>query len=135
MRNRLLIGEVNDGNSFYANGGIAGHAGLFSTGAELILLLQVLLNRGSYDGHSYIKSQVVDGFLTLDEYENFLGWQHPAQFPDGSFSHTGFTGTYVFGEPHDQLSVVLLTNKQGQGTDAKGQFPNLGPLQTAKSKR
>lgn len=130
-RNRLLIGEVNDGNSFYANGGIAGHAGLFSTGAELSLLLQVLLNRGSYDGHSYIKSRVVDAFLTLDKYENFLGWQHPAQVPDGSFSHTGFTGTYVFGDPHDHLSVVFLTNKQGQGTDAKGQFPNLGPLQTA----
>ncbi|MEP6506654.1 MAG: serine hydrolase [Gemmatimonadales bacterium] len=130
-RNRLLVGEVNDGNSFYANGGIAGHAGLFSTGAELSVLLQVLLNRGSYDGHSYIKPAVVDAFLNLDKYANFLGWQHPAQFPDGSFSHTGFTGTYVFGDPRDHLSIVLLTNKQGQGTDAKGQFPNLGPLQTA----
>lgn len=130
-RERLLVGEVNDGNSFYANGGIAGHAGLFSTGAELSVLLEVLLNRGSYNGHAYVKPGVVGQFLTLDKYQNFLGWQHPAQMPDGSFSHTGFTGTYVFGDPRDHLSVVLLTNKQGRGTDAKGLFPNLGPLQTA----
>lgn len=130
-RDRLLIGEANDGNSFYANGGIAGHAGLFSTGAELSVLLQVLLNRGSYAGHSYISPAAVDAFLTLDKYQNFLGWQHPAHLPDGSFSHTGFTGTYVFGDPRDHLSIVLLTNKQGQGTDATGAFPNLIPLQNA----
>jgi len=130
-RERLLVGEVNDGNSFYANGGIAGHAGLFSTGAELSVLLEVLLNRGSYGGHSYVKPEVIDRFFTLDKYQNFLGWQHPPQMPDGAFSHTGFTGTYVFGDPHDHLSVVLLTNKQGRGTDAKGLFPNLGPLQIA----
>ena len=130
-RDSVLVGEVNDGNSFYANGGIAGHAGLFSTGAELSVLTEVLLNRGSYGGRSYIKPEVVDRFLTLDKFQNFLGWQHPPQTPDGSFSHTGFTGTYVFGDPRDHLSVVLLTNKQGQGTNAKGQFPNLGPLQTA----
>ncbi len=129
-RDRLLVGEVNDGNSFYANGGIAGHAGLFSTGTELSILLQVLLNRGSYAGHSYIRPEVVDRFLRLDKYENFLGWQHQAQLPDGSFSHTGFTGTYVFGDPRDRLSIVLLTNRQGHGTDAKGLFPNLTPLQT-----
>jgi len=130
-RERLLVGEVNDGNSFYANGGIAGHAGLFSTGAELSVLLEVLLNQGSYRGHTYIRPEVVGRFLTLDKYQNFLGWQHPPQMPDGSFSHTGFTGTYVFGDPRDHLSIVLLTNKQGIGTDAKGLFPNLAPLQTA----
>ncbi|MEO5902719.1 MAG: serine hydrolase [Gemmatimonadaceae bacterium] len=130
-RDRVLIGEVNDGNSFYANGGIAGHAGLFSTGAELSVLMEVLLNGGSYAGRSYITRDVVDRFLTLDKYQNFLGWQHPAQMPDGTLAHTGFTGTYVFGDPRDHLSIVLLTNKQGRGTDANGLFPNLGPLQTA----
>jgi CubicO group peptidase (beta-lactamase class C family) len=133
-RSGTLVGEVNDGNSFYANDGVAGHAGLFSTAGEASVLLNVLLNHGSYNGRNYVSPGVIDRFFTLDKYQNYLGWQYPSGTPPGTFSHTGFTGTYVLGDPRDGVAIVLLTNRQHMGTDAKGFFPNLGPLQAAVTK-
>jgi len=133
-RQYVLDGEVDDGNSFYANGGVAGHAGLFSTAADLRVLLDLLNNHGSYEGHQYIRPDVVDAFLTRDKYQNYLGWQSPTTLPEGNFSHTGFTGTYVLGVPKYGLSIVLLTNRQNMGTNASGYFPDVGPLQQAVAK-
>jgi CubicO group peptidase (beta-lactamase class C family) len=133
-RQRVLLGEVDDGNSYYENGGVAGHAGLFSTAGDLGVLLDLLNNRGNYGGRQYIRPQVVDAFLTRDKYENYLGWQAPSSLPSGSFSHTGFTGTYVAGVPLYKLSIVLLTNRQNMGTNPKGYFPDVGPLQQAVSR-
>ena len=130
-RQYVLDGEVDDGNSFYANGGVAGHAGLFSTAEDLRVLLDMLLNRGQYGGDQYIRPNVIDEFFTRDKYQNFLGWQAPAGLPTGSFSHTGFTGTYVAGIPKYKLSIVLLTNRQNMGTNPEGYFPDVGPLQQA----
>jgi CubicO group peptidase (beta-lactamase class C family) len=130
-RQRVLIGEVDDGNAYYANGGVAGHAGLFSTAADLRVLVDLLNSRGSYGGRQYIRPEVIDAFLTRDKYQNYLGWQAPSYLPAGSFSHTGFTGTYVAGVPQYKLSIVLLTNRQNMGPDAKGYFPDVGPLQQA----
>jgi CubicO group peptidase (beta-lactamase class C family) len=127
----VLVGEVDDGNSYYANGGVAGHAGLFSTAADLRVLLDLLNGRGSYGGRRYIRPEVIDTFLTRDKYQNYLGWQAPTYLPAGSFSHTGFTGTYVAGVPQYGLSIVLLTNRQNMGTNALGYFPDVGPLQQA----
>jgi CubicO group peptidase (beta-lactamase class C family) len=133
-RHGVLLGEVDDGNAWYANGGVAGHAGLFSTAAELRVLVDLLLARGSSGGHSYIRPEVVARFLTRDRYDNYLGWMRPRGLPEGSFMHTGFTGTYVLGVPQYGLSVVLLTNRQNMGPDAQGYFPNLAPLQEAVSR-
>jgi CubicO group peptidase (beta-lactamase class C family) len=130
-RQRVLVGEVDDGNAYYANGGVAGHAGLFSRAADLRVLLDLLNNRGRYGGRQYIRPEVVDAFLTRDKYQNYLGWQAPSYLPAGSFSHTGFTGTYVFGVPAYKLSVVLLTNRQNMGTDARGYFPDIAALEQA----
>jgi serine-type D-Ala-D-Ala carboxypeptidase len=133
-RHYVLDGEVDDGNSFYAHGGIAGHAGLFSTAAELRVLVDLLDAGGTYGGRRYISDDVVKRFLTRDRYDNYLGWMLTAGMPAGSFSHTGFTGTYLLGVPRYGLSVVLLTNHQNLGTDAKGYFPNVAPLQAAVSR-
>jgi CubicO group peptidase (beta-lactamase class C family) len=138
-REHVLDGEVDDGNSFYANGGVAGHAGLFSTARDVGVLLDMLVNRGSTGGRreggrQYIRPAVIDEFFTRDKYQNFLGWQAPAGLPPGSFSHTGFTGTYVVGIPKYGLSIVLLTNRQNMGTNAEGYFPDVGPLQQAVAK-
>src|ERR1700674_1360162 len=133
-RQYILNGEVDDGSSFYANGGVAGHAGVFSTAADVRVLLDLLNNRGSYAGHQYIRPQIVDMFLTRDKYQNYLGWQAPATLAEGSFSHTGFTGTYVLGVPKYGLSIVLLTNRQNMGTNASGYFPDVGPLQQSVAK-
>jgi CubicO group peptidase (beta-lactamase class C family) len=122
-RTYVLNGEVDDGNSFYANGGVAGHAGLFSTAADVRVLLDLLIDRGTYGGRPYIHPDVVDTFLTLDKYQNYLGWQAVAYLPPGSFSHTGFTGTYVAAIPKYRLSIVLLTNRQTWGP---ARIPTLG---------
>lgn len=130
-RQYVLDGETDDGNSWYANGGVAGHAGLFSTAADLHALLDMLLARGGSRGRQYIRPQVIDRFFTRDQYQNFLGWMAPNGMPPGSFNHTGFTGTYVLGVPAHGLSIVLLTNRQNMGTDARGYFPDVGPLDAA----
>jgi CubicO group peptidase (beta-lactamase class C family) len=133
-RQYVLDGETDDGNAWYANQGVAGHAGLFSTAADLHVLIDLLLANGRARGHQYIRPEVVDRFLTRDRYQNFLGWMSPNGLPEGSFSHTGFTGTYVLGVPKYGLSIVLLTNRQNMGTDARGYFPDVGPLQAAVSR-
>ncbi len=130
-RQYVLNGEVDDGNAFYANGGVAGHAGLFSTAADLHVLLDLLNARGRYAERQYIRPEIVDQFLTLDKYQNYLGWEAPKYLPAGSFSHNGFTGTYVTGIPSRGLSIVLLTNRQNMGTNSRGFFPDVGPLQQA----
>jgi len=129
-RTYTLAGEVNDGNAYYAFGGVAGHAGLFSTAAELRVLLDLLLRRGEYGGRRYLRPETVDAFLTRDRYGHGLGWMMPRELPEGSFAHTGFTGTYVAGVPRYGLAVVLLTNRQNLGRDAEGQYPDVSGLRT-----
>ena len=133
-RDYMLVGETDDGNSFYANNGVAGHAGLFSTAGDLHVLLDLLDAKGKYRGKQYIGATTIERFLTRDKFGHYLGWQYPADMPTGTFMHTGFTGTYVMSVPVHGLSVVLLTNRQGIGPDAKGFFPNIAPLQAAVSK-
>lgn len=94
-------------------------------------MAELLNNRGTYDGRRIISAPVIDRFLTLDRFRNYLGWRLPKEMPPGSFDHTGFTGTYVLGVPRYKLSVVLLTNRQNLGTDPRGYFPDLAPLQLA----
>ncbi len=130
-RRRTLVGEVDDGNAWYANGGVAGHAGLFSDAADLRVLLRLLLDGGTYGGRRYLKQATIRTFLARDRYGNYLGWEDPADTPPGTFSHNGFTGTYVLAIPASGVAVVLLTNRQNAGTDARGYFPDVGPLQRA----
>jgi CubicO group peptidase (beta-lactamase class C family) len=130
-RHQTLVGEVNDGNAFHAFDGVAGHAGLFSTAEDLDVLLQLLLNEGEYRGRRYVSPQVVDTFMTPTGDGQALGWQIPGYAPPRSFDHTGFTGTYVLGVPARGLAVVLLTNRQNVGVNARTRYPDVGPLQRA----
>lgn len=134
-RRYVLDGEVDDGNSFYAHGGIAGHAGLFATASQLRALIDMLERGGTTRGNvRLLSADVIRRFLTRDRYDNYLGWMRSPSLPEGSFYHTGFTGTYVLGVPKYGLTVVLLTNRQNMGTDARGYFPNLASLQDAIAK-
>ncbi len=130
----VLAGEVNDGNAFHANGGVAGHAGLFSTASELRILLDLLNARGESEGRRVIGGETIERFLTRDGYGHYLGWMLPRDMPEGSFSHSGFTGTYVLGVPAHGLSIVLLTNRQNLGTNERGYFPDVAPLTAAISR-
>ncbi|MFK7844069.1 MAG: serine hydrolase domain-containing protein [Rhodothermales bacterium] len=133
-RTRVLLGEVNDGNAYHAHGGIAGHAGLFSNAAELQILLELLLNNGTYRDKELIKPEVIQTFLTPNNTDNGLGWAMASNvllvddLPPGTFGHTGFTGTYAIAVPAHELSIVLLTNRQHAGVGEDGRYPSINDL-------
>jgi CubicO group peptidase (beta-lactamase class C family) len=133
-REYTLIGEVNDGNAWYANSGVAGHAGLFSTADDLQVLVNLLLDKGAYRGEQIISESVIDTFLTKNNFENALGWVMQKEIiaaegtPEGTFGHTGFTGTNVVIIPKFDLSIILLTNRQHVGPGEDGTYLNLRPL-------
>lgn len=136
-RQYTLRGEVNDGNSWYANGGVAGHAGLFATVSDLQVLVDLLLHEGRFDGKQLISASVIDTFLTKDRYGNGLGWAMDKDIisaegsPAGTFGHTGFTGTNIVAVPQDSLSIILLTNRQNVGPQQSGYYWDLGDLRQA----
>lgn len=133
-RDYVLIGEVNDGNSFYAHQGLAGHAGLFSTAADLKILMELLLNKGVYKDRRIISEEIIETFLTKDKYGHGLGWaMSPSavpvdNLPPGSFGHTGFTGTFAVGIPHYNLSLILLTNRQNLDVNPDGNYNSVTGL-------
>ena len=133
-RNYTLIGEVNDGNSFYANGGIAGHAGLFSTARDLAVLGQAMLNGGSYGKVKLYDHEVIEDFTTPQRFGQGYGWELDKSWYMGdkhsekAFGHTGFTGTQVIFDPVYDLQIIVLTNKQNNGPLETGSYPSTGGL-------
>jgi len=119
-RNKLVQGEVHDETSLLL-GGVAGHAGLFSTAEDLSKLCLVMLNEGKYNGKQFFKSETVKLFTKRysPESTRALGWDTKSatrssagnKFSKKSFGHTGFTGTSVWIDPERQLFVVFLTNR------------------------
>jgi uncharacterized protein YbbC (DUF1343 family)/CubicO group peptidase (beta-lactamase class C family) len=114
----MLRGDVHDPTA-RRMGGVAGHAGLFSTADDLAKFAQVLLNGG--DG---ILSAAAVAKMTSPEQPpaapvlRGFGWDIDSPFssnrgdllPVGSFGHTGFTGTSVWIDPTTQTYIILLTN-------------------------
>jgi CubicO group peptidase (beta-lactamase class C family) len=112
-----LRGEVHDENA-YALGGVAGHAGLFSTAADLSVFAQMMLNGGEYNGVQIISKQTVELFTSRAFGHRALGWD-TAEGDYGSgrylgptaYGHTGFTGTSMWIDPEREMFVILLTNR------------------------
>lgn len=133
-RNYTLKGEVNDGNTWYANGGISGAAGLFSTVVDLQKLVDMLLAKGKVGERKFISAQTIEQFLVKDQFNNGLGWMmdptNPVMknAPAGTFAHTGFTGTSIVVVPQANISVIMLINRQNMGLSSKGTYYDLGPL-------
>ena len=131
-RRYTFLGEVNDGNAHHGFEGVAGHAGLFAPAGELQAVLRLLLNEGEGpDGSRFVEAETVRRFLAPTGDGQALGWQLPGYAPEGSFGHTGFTGTFVLGVPTRGLSLVLLTNRQNTGVDSETAYVDVGPLQRA----
>jgi CubicO group peptidase (beta-lactamase class C family) len=133
-RTYTLKGEVNDGNAWYANGGISGAAGLFSTVADLQKLVDMLMNKGKVGKVQFISEKTIASFLTKDKFSNGFGWMmDPSNSfmknaPEGSFGHTGFTGTSISVIPQSGISVILLINRQNIGLLKSGEYYNVGPI-------
>lgn len=133
-RKYVLKGEVNDGNAWYANQGISGHAGLFSTVDDAQKLVDMLLNKGRAGKKQFLSSSIIDSFLTEDRFHNGLGWMMDSTNsfmkggPAGTFGHTGFTGTSITVVPQYHLSVILFINRQNMGLLKSGFYYNPNPL-------
>lgn len=117
-REHSIWGEVHDGNGFFL-GGAAGHAGLFSTAPETLVLAHQFLA----DHSKLLNAQTCELFrqnLTegLEEARS-VAWQLAVtkdsaaglDLPRDSFGHSGFTGTSCWIDPHNQRVFVLLTNR------------------------
>ena len=119
-RGGLLWGTVHDENA-WAIGGVAGHAGLFSTARDLALFSMMVLNGGEgANGIRIAKPATIARWTSRQGKESTrtLGWDSPDGgssagqfFSPWSFGHTGFTGTSIWIDPEKDLFVVVLTNR------------------------
>ena len=119
-RQRQLRGEVHDENASRFNG-VSGHAGLFSTGADLSRVARMWLNGGTLDGARLASAETVAAFTRAQDTlisKRALGWETPNgmnsaghRLSPRAFGHTGFTGTSMWIDPSRDLFVILLTNR------------------------
>ncbi|RCG13544.1 class A beta-lactamase-related serine hydrolase [Streptomyces reniochalinae] len=116
-----LRGSVHDANA-WAMGGVAGHAGVFSTVDDLALLAQALLNGGAYRGHRVLSRHAVtllerDYNRRFPRHDHGLGfelnqpWYMGGLTSPRTLGHTGFTGTSLVIDPASRSFAILLTNR------------------------
>lgn len=112
-----IQGEVHDENA-WALGGVAGHAGLFSTAADLSIFAQMMLNGGTYGGVRIASDSAVALFTTRTAGTRALGWDTSdgegsagMVMGEHAYGHTGFTGTSLWIDPDRELFVILLANR------------------------
>ena len=117
----MIRGEVHDENA-WSLGGVAGHAGLFSTAHDLAVLARTLLNGGRYGDVRILEADTVRAMLVNENAEfpansHGLGFELDQRwYMDGlstpvTFGHTGYTGTSVVIDPLSDSFVILLTNR------------------------
>ncbi|MDA0313785.1 MAG: serine hydrolase [Bacteroidetes bacterium] len=123
FRGRQIQGYVHDpGAAMY--GGVAGHAGLFGTAQDLAVILQLLLNKGSYGDITLMKPETVEAFTKRQSTQSRRGWGWDKPDPEkgkggpagklapkSTFGHTGFTGTCMWADPENQLIYIFLSNR------------------------
>jgi CubicO group peptidase (beta-lactamase class C family) len=124
FRHQLLQGYVHDMTAAL-QGGVAGHAGLFSNALDVAKLMQLYLQKGEYGNQSYFSPDTFGIFnrcyFSDQGNRRGLGFDKP-QLPGtsgptcgcasaSSFGHTGFTGTMTWADPDKELIYVFLSNR------------------------
>ncbi len=123
MRQGLVHGTVHDPAAAML-GGISGHAGLFGNAESLAMLMQMLVNGGTYNHVQYLKPETIAKFTAkqASDSRRGIGWDKPEMnrkkvnpasdlASDRCFGHTGFTGTMVWADPEYDLVYVFLSNR------------------------
>jgi beta-glucosidase-like glycosyl hydrolase/CubicO group peptidase (beta-lactamase class C family) len=126
FRKELLTGFVHDELAAMF-GGISGNAGLFSNANDLAKVMQMYLQMGYYGGMQYINPETIREFTKVQfpttENRRALGFDKPIQGTNGknkfpaadaspeSYGHTGFTGTFTWADPGNQLLFIFLSNR------------------------
>ena len=126
FRNQLICGDVHDQTAALF-GGVSGHAGLFSNARDLAVMMQLLLNGGSANGTQFISEETINYFTSApfadNENRRGIGFDKPELDPEAefytpskqssmaSYGHSGFTGTFAWADPANDLIVIFLSNR------------------------
>ncbi|MFH6602950.1 serine hydrolase domain-containing protein [Maribacter algicola] len=129
FRHTLTHGWVHDENASLL-GGVSGNAGLFATATDLAKMMQMYMQFGTYAGNRYISEETLREFIRVQYPENenrrglgfdkpllgndtlYLKDSYPApEVSPKSFGHSGFTGTFVWADPNNQLVYIFLSNR------------------------
>ena len=126
FRRQLIWGDVHD-QAAAMFGGVAGHAGLFSNARDLAAIMQMLLDEGIYNGVRYLKPETVRYFTKApfaanNDNRRGIGFDKLPINKKGSctasksgsmqgFGHTGFTGTFVWADPANDMIIIFLSNR------------------------
>lgn len=126
FRNQMICGDVHDQTAALF-GGVSGHAGLFSNARDLAVMMQLLLNGGSANGIQFISEETIRYFTSApfadNENRRGIGFDKPELDPEAkyytpskkasmsSYGHTGFTGTFAWADPANNLIVIFLSNR------------------------
>jgi beta-glucosidase-like glycosyl hydrolase/CubicO group peptidase (beta-lactamase class C family) len=116
-------------------GGISGHAGLFSNALDIAKMMQMYLQKGSYGGKQYISATTLQKFNTCyfckDGNRRGVGFDKPQLGAEGptcgcvsltSFGHTGFTGTMTWADPEQEIVYVFLSNRTYPDSNASNKL-------------
>jgi CubicO group peptidase (beta-lactamase class C family) len=129
FRKTLTKGWVHDENAALL-GGVSGNAGLFGTATDLAKLMQMYMQKGTYNGKRYLKESTLNEFTKIQYPENDnrrgLGFDKPLIGNDTlsikdaypapevsaeSFGHSGFTGTFIWADPENDMVFIFLSNR------------------------
>ena len=126
FRNQLICGDVHDQTAALF-GGVSGHAGLFSNARDLAVMMQLLINGGYANGTQFISEETIKYFTSApfvcNENRRGIGFDKPELDPEAkyytpskqssmsSYGHTGFTGTFAWADPENDLIVIFLSNR------------------------
>ncbi|GIM49664.1 glycoside hydrolase family 3 N-terminal domain-containing protein [Capnocytophaga stomatis] len=123
FRRQEIRGYVHDQGAAML-GGVGGHAGLFGNADDVAKMMQMFLQKGYYGGEWYLQPQIVNLFNTCmfcsENNRRGLGFDKPqidgegptcGCVPMSSFGHTGFTGTYAWADPDNEIVIVFLSNR------------------------
>ncbi|MFD1613488.1 glycoside hydrolase family 3 N-terminal domain-containing protein [Gelatiniphilus marinus] len=122
-RYQKVHGFVHDMGAAMQNG-VGGHAGVFSNANDVAKIMQMYLQKGFYGGKRYLKPETVNRFNTCyfceDDNRRGVGFDKPQLGEEGptcgcismtSFGHSGFTGTYTWADPEEEIIYVFLANR------------------------
>lgn len=140
FRHTLTQGWVHDENASLL-GGVSGNAGLFATASDLAKLMQMYMQYGIYDGKRFLSEATVKEFIRVQYPDNDnrrgLGFDKPllnnSELPledaypapeasPESFGHSGFTGTFVWADPKNQLVYIFLSNRVNPWRDHRNLY-------------
>ncbi|WP_412984908.1 glycoside hydrolase family 3 N-terminal domain-containing protein [Pontimicrobium sp. IMCC45349] len=123
FRYKEVHGYVHDMGAAMQNG-VGGHAGVFSNANDVAKIMQMYLQKGFYGGKRYLDTDTLDKFNTCyfcdDDNRRGIGFDKPQLGDEGptcgcismtSFGHSGFTGTYAWADPEEEIVYVFLANR------------------------